>query len=201
MMKIRYSPSPDLSFEVDAGTMKEAFKAIFDLSEVFGERKCGCCGSDDVRFFVREDKEGHHYYKMACKACPATFDYGQFKEGGGLFAKKWDKENRRPYDNGGWSVYRKDGDGGETPSRQPSTPVKPLSGGPELKNYRKRWDDFLGQPHTLDEFNAFVRDQLPLCPVEEKKALWERCLMFETTWSFDRDAREFVANVGTESPF
>src|SRR5947208_3071208 len=43
-----------------------------------------------------------------CTKCNAQLSYGQNKEGGGLFVKNWDKENRRPMPNRGWYVYGKD---------------------------------------------------------------------------------------------
>ena len=45
----------DLSFEVEGDTQRDVFKEIASFEEVFGENTCGKCGSNEVRFVVREN--------------------------------------------------------------------------------------------------------------------------------------------------
>lgn len=118
MMKLRYSPSQRVTFECEVGNAKAAFEAIASIQEVFEEGECGCCKSKAVRFDVR-DFNGNRYYKMACTACGAQFDFGQHKEGGGLFAKKWNKETRRALPNGGWYIFQGKQDKAATDQRRP----------------------------------------------------------------------------------
>ncbi len=53
--------------------------------------------------------DSYTFYEIVCMDCTAQLSFGQHKEGGGLFLKKWDKEKNQPLPNGGWSVYKKDG--------------------------------------------------------------------------------------------
>ena len=43
---------------------------------------------------------------MVCRGCGAQFDFSQHKEGGGLFAKRFDKDSRSELPNGGWYIYQ-----------------------------------------------------------------------------------------------
>jgi len=100
--------------EVDAVSAKDAIKAISPYYEVFGERQCGQCGSDDIGVNHRNTK-GYDYYALKCYACGAQLDFGQHQEGETLFPKRklpsgeWDSAKR------GWYKWqdRKPSEGGE----------------------------------------------------------------------------------------
>ena len=99
------------------------FKGCALLDDLFAETKCGCCGSEEIKFSKR-DAENGCYLEMRCKKCGAQLSYGQNKEGGGIFAKRWDKE-KGVLPNGGWHKWVKPGDADEeTPRKQSSTPMK-----------------------------------------------------------------------------
>lgn len=47
-MKAQVKVSPTIIVEVEAGKQKDLFKAVASAHEVFGEKKCGCCGGTNV---------------------------------------------------------------------------------------------------------------------------------------------------------
>tara|TARA_R110000824_G_C15101538_1_gene666328 strand:- start:531 stop:860 length:330 start_codon:yes stop_codon:yes gene_type:complete len=80
--------------EFESDTVKDAFAQLSTFQEVFGEDKCGKCGSDNLRFVVREN-DGNSYYEIRCQDCGAKLSFGANKVGGGLFPRRKDAE-------GGW---------------------------------------------------------------------------------------------------
>jgi hypothetical protein len=52
-MKLRYKVNDKLEFELEGEGQKEIFKELSALQEIFGEEKCGLCGSSNFRFVVR----------------------------------------------------------------------------------------------------------------------------------------------------
>jgi len=60
--------------------------------------KCGGCSSEDIGFFARIPK-GNLYVGMKCRGCGYEMNFGQNKEGGGLFIKDGGKWNA-PYGGG-----------------------------------------------------------------------------------------------------
>ncbi|MCI0560727.1 MAG: hypothetical protein MN733_19765 [Nitrososphaera sp.] len=100
-MKIVYKFG-NLQIQAEGETQKEIFRQLAELMEIFGERCCGLCMSQDIRFEVRVDKDGHSYYSMRC-VCGAQLQYGQNKKGETLFAKR----DAHPKSLG-WHIYRRD---------------------------------------------------------------------------------------------
>lgn len=122
-MKVTYTTEGGrLAFELDADSPKTAFEAVAGLQELFEEPDCGCCKSKAIRCEVREH-DGNKYYKVVCNACGAQLDFGQFKDGKGLFVKRWDKDAGRAMPNRGWYIYRKGAAPAQTgaPSTQTNT--------------------------------------------------------------------------------
>ncbi len=118
-MKIRYnSTNGRLGFEADASTVKEAFEWLSTIQELFEENACGLCGKDRLMYEVREF-DGNNYYKLVCRDCYATLDFGQRRDGNNLFIKRKDADgNLLP--NRGW--YRYQGNGAPKPAPAASTP-------------------------------------------------------------------------------
>ncbi len=85
--------------EVDAASPKEAIKAISPYYEIFGERTCGCCGSEDIGVNHRT-AQSYDYYSVKCYACGASLGFGQHQEGGTLFPK-------RKTEDGEWDTARR----------------------------------------------------------------------------------------------
>ncbi len=97
-----------ISFEVSGEAVKDVFREIARVQEVFdAHHACGMCKSVDIAFRVRtvEDDE---YFEVICKSCYARFEFGQNKKGGGLFPKRKDKSGEH-IPNNGWSKYQKPG--------------------------------------------------------------------------------------------
>ena len=103
-MKASYKLSDKLQFEVEGEGQKEIFKEIASIHEIFGETKCGMCGSENIKFVVRvvEDNE---YYELRCMDCGATLAFGQHKKGGTLFPKRKDEKGEY-MPNRGWYKWQ-----------------------------------------------------------------------------------------------
>ncbi len=202
MMKLRYTcptsaSGSSISFEAEVAGPKDAFDAIADIQDVFEEHTCGMCKSTAIKFEVRE-YSGNPFYKMRCTACGATFDFGQHKDGGGLFAKRWDKENRRPMANGGWAIYRKDGD----EDRQQH------GGGVGTEHHSSeavgRCYSWLQGNHTLTEMNNFLASTYRQLSQDEKPEVWRLCIDYAANagWVWNPNAKSFVIKGGhTSAPF
>lgn len=105
-MKVTYTtPNGRLTFEVEVTTGKQAFEVVAAVQELFEEPNCGACGSEHIRCDTR-DFDGNRYYKMVCTDCGAQLDFGQHKDGKGLFVKRSDRETREQLPNRGWYVYQ-----------------------------------------------------------------------------------------------
>jgi hypothetical protein len=107
----------NVEFEHEVTSRKEAFQFISDISEMFPSEPCGCCGKENTRPMVRKH-DSYVFYEIACGDCGAKLSFGQHKEGGGLFLKRWDKEKNQPLPSRGWAVYKKDGKDGGKPAYQ-----------------------------------------------------------------------------------
>ena len=108
-MKATYRVNEKISFEIESEGQKELFKELATVQEIFGESKCGVCGSENIKFVVRT-VEDNEYYELRCMDCGATLSFGQHKKGGTLFPKRKD-ENGNWLENGGWHKWQKDQSG------------------------------------------------------------------------------------------
>lgn len=99
-MKLNYKVNDRLNFEVEGSGQKEVFKELAMIQEVFGEKCCGMCKSQDLKFICRT-VEGNDYYELRCTSCGGTLSFGQHKKGGTLFPKRRD-ENNEWLPNHGW---------------------------------------------------------------------------------------------------
>jgi hypothetical protein len=107
-----------LTLKVEGSDQLELFQNLAQHGEVFGIQKCGCCGSDDFRYVVRQvedtKKKGkfYKYYELHCQkqGCRARFSFGQLNEGGALFPKR-KGENGEYLDHDGWVKYQKPAEG------------------------------------------------------------------------------------------
>lgn len=105
-MKILYKVNDKLTFELEGEGQKEIFKELATIQEIFSEEKCGLCGSENIRFVVR-NVEGNDYYELRCIDCGAVLAFGQHKKGGTLFPKRKDDDgNYMP--NKGWHRFVKE---------------------------------------------------------------------------------------------
>jgi len=75
---------------------KELFEMMAHVDEVFGHHVCGMCGSENLRYVVREDDEGNKYYEVKCLDCGARLSFGQVKKpenGCFLFPRKAEEKD------------------------------------------------------------------------------------------------------------
>lgn len=106
-----------IEVSVEGRTQKEIFDALAMADEVFGEKCCGLCKSNDIRFAKRV-VDGNDFYEMACTKCGARLSFGQSKKRPGeLFpirkliqeGPEKGKPSRKDgsYDqSNGWTKYR-----------------------------------------------------------------------------------------------
>lgn len=99
-MKLKFKPNDKLEFELEGAGQKEIFKELAMVQEIFSEKKCGVCQSENIKFVVRvvDDNE---YYELRCMDCGAVLSYGQHKKGGTLFPKRKDADGKY-LPNNGW---------------------------------------------------------------------------------------------------
>ena len=60
-MKVKYTtPNNRITVELEADTQVEVFSQLSAFQEVFGETNCGKCGSDNLKFQIRnvDDNRG-----------------------------------------------------------------------------------------------------------------------------------------------
>lgn len=99
-MKVRYTtPNQRLTFELEVQNGKAAFAAVAAIQELFEEPKCGSCESKNIRCSVRHIDD-YVYYSLVCSDCNAQLNYGQSKDGKGLFVKRRDSDGNEVGQNG-----------------------------------------------------------------------------------------------------
>jgi hypothetical protein len=118
-MKVTRKVGEDLTFEFEAQSPKDVFCRLALLDSLFTESTCGVCGSARIRF-VRRDIDNGFYLEQRCQEpnCGAQLSFGQNKEGGGIYVKNWDKDNKRPMPNRGWYIYKKNEQGDQEEPRR-----------------------------------------------------------------------------------
>jgi ribosomal protein L40E len=89
-----------IKVEIDGESQKDLFESLSKFQEVFDESSCGKCGSENLRFVVR-NVEDNLYYELRCLDCGARLAFGANKKGGGLFPKRKDNDGKWLPD-GGW---------------------------------------------------------------------------------------------------
>lgn len=95
-MKVEYTIlNGKLKVQVEASTVREVWKELANIDEVFNVDKCGACGGNDLKFVVRTVDE-NDYYEIKCQntKCLCRLQFGANKKGGGLFPKRKDAEGK-----------------------------------------------------------------------------------------------------------
>ena len=118
-MKVTYR-TEQLDFEIECDSMKDAFKKLSSLQEVFGDISAYYNGEKDdkVRFVVRENSDGDEFYELwydgdnpKLFGCKKQFGVHKGKDGS-LFPKYKDGEGNllteNIYKNKGWTKWNKE---------------------------------------------------------------------------------------------
>jgi hypothetical protein len=120
-MKLTYSnPTSRIQIEAEVPDAKTAFETVAEVQELFDEKACGACQSNDIRCDVRT-AQGFRFYQLKCRGCSARLDFGQHQEGGTLFAKRRNDDGSMKPDNG-WYVYQPEGSRSTSPTPPPVNP-------------------------------------------------------------------------------
>lgn len=99
-MKISYTTKNGrVKAEFDSESAKDLFGEIHKFQEVFEEDTCGKCGSEDIKYIVR-NVDDNQYYELRCGKCGARLSFGVNKKGGGLFPKRKDNDGNWLPDSG-----------------------------------------------------------------------------------------------------
>ena len=78
-MKVNYqTKNGRLSVQLEGDSQKEIFEQISRFQEVFEETACGKCGSENIRFVVR-NVDDNLYYELRCADCGARLSFGSHK--------------------------------------------------------------------------------------------------------------------------
>ena len=99
-MKVSYTTrNKRLTAEFEADTQRDIVTDIAKFQEIFEESVCGKCGSENVRWQVR-NVDDNLYFELRCMDCGARLSFGSHKKGGGLFPRRKDAEGNWLPDNG-----------------------------------------------------------------------------------------------------
>lgn len=116
-MKLNYTTKNgriNVGFEGEG--QRQVWEQLADFQEVFEEAVCGKCGSENLRFVVR-DVEDNKYYELRCleRNCNSRLSFGCNKNGKSLFPKRKDDTGKYKGDNGWtkWDKTANEGKGGE----------------------------------------------------------------------------------------
>lgn len=106
------------TIEINSENVKDLFREIASLAEIFNEEKCGACGGTDIvpkTRNVEKNKKSYEYFEMNCgnPKCRARLSFGQKQDGSGIFPiRKLDANGKPDRENGsygqhnGWSKYK-----------------------------------------------------------------------------------------------
>lgn len=118
-MKVTFQSGQLPRFEFEASSPKEIFERLAVVT-MFSERTCGCCAGENI-IYEKRDIDNGSYLSLRCLDCRAQLDFGQNKDGKGIFKKTWDKDSKRPLPNKGWYIYGGTGSSTASNSSAPSS--------------------------------------------------------------------------------
>jgi hypothetical protein len=110
-MQAQLKVQPSLIITLEEDKQSDLFKSIAQTQEVFCEKECGKCGSNDLRFIVRKNKDEDEFYELRCQKCHAVLSFGLHKKGGTMYPHRTVKDedgNTKYLQNRGWRKWNKD---------------------------------------------------------------------------------------------
>lgn len=137
----------NITIELEEAKQKDLFKAVTSVHEVFGEKCCGLCKSEDIVPVWRQASkqvgkktETYDYPEWRCNKCFARLSMGTVHdETGTLFPQRRLVNGERPVtkedrengitgefgDHNGWYKFRSNKNNEEQPQKQQSQRSKP----------------------------------------------------------------------------
>jgi len=115
-MEIEFEPKSGLKMKIQGENQKELIRQMAAHTEILGQKKCGACGSEDIRWQVRnvesdkggKKKQQFEYFELVCnsKGCRARLSFGSLNDGtDSLFPKRKDEEGNY-LANDGWVKFQ-----------------------------------------------------------------------------------------------
>ena len=85
MLELFYKINPKVTVKVDGNNPQEVFQSLAVMQGVFSTEKCGCCGSDDLKYVARkaqgQKNKVYEYLELWCNKCHARLSFGISDEG------------------------------------------------------------------------------------------------------------------------
>ena len=108
-MKVKHQVGK-MTVELEAETHVDLFSQLASFQEVFGETNCGKCGSENLRYITRTNKDDDVFYEIRCEECGAKLAFGVMKKGGAMFPKRSEGKggDRKWLPNQGWMKWNKE---------------------------------------------------------------------------------------------
>lgn len=109
-MKVSLKVKPSLVVEVEDDKMTDVFEQLSCAQEVFGEKFCGKCGSDDISFVTRQ--RDNTFYELKCNKCFAIVPISPHdNKQGTMYVRRYDLDddkNKIWLKDKGWKRWNKD---------------------------------------------------------------------------------------------
>lgn len=85
MLELFYKVNQKVTVKVDGNNPQEVFQNLAIMQGVFSIEKCGCCGSDDLKYVARkaqgQKNKVYEYLELRCGKCGAKLDFGISEDG------------------------------------------------------------------------------------------------------------------------
>lgn len=109
-MKVQLKIRPNMIVEIEEDKVTDLFAQIAMAYEIFSEKECGKCHSEDIYFRTRKDNEENVYYELVCRKCRAVLAFGCHKKGNTLFPKRRTEEEGEAkwLPDNGWCKWNKE---------------------------------------------------------------------------------------------
>lgn len=119
MIQLEVKVSPTTVVKVNGKNCQEAFDALGEAQEIFGQNECGLCKRGGARCQVKKIRE-HTFYQSVCQNpdCGAALTFVAWK--GTMFPSRT-KKDKTPKPNGGWEIYRPREEHSQEPNRAPES--------------------------------------------------------------------------------
>ena len=112
--KLSIQTRPGTTIHLDGDDPKKAIAILTKWDAMLTEQHCGACQSPQIVPRHRQ-AQGYDFYNLSCLKCGHRLEFGQLREGGGLFPKRKDDQGNW-LENNGWTKWQKEGGQNQSPS-------------------------------------------------------------------------------------